>query len=335
MARQGRIILMERGCSMNVRHIEYVRTILREGGFTAAAKRLYLSQPALSQSIKQLETELGAQVFDRQSDPISLTYAGRRYLEAAQRIQEIEQGLRADLAENAGAIHARLRLGISRQRGLNLLPLVIPEYAQRYPHVKLELVEQGSDALERLTAEGECDFALVTTNRKLSRLRYVLIESEEVVLLAGKDTGIAQCFADGTAISIAEAAEERFVSMVGGHSVRLIQARLFDRYRLSPNILMETGNMEAGKNVAALAGAVMLIPRVYVPDEWKARVEAKCFPVLDNDYERHFCFCCRRGMRLPQYMEDFVRITCGKLGVPFAMPGEADPPDLRVRPTGE
>ena len=68
---------------MNMKHIQYVLTVLREGSITAASKRLYVSQPALSQTIKQIEQDLGAPIFDRSTDPISLTYAlrkrGRRY----------------------------------------------------------------------------------------------------------------------------------------------------------------------------------------------------------------------------------------------------------------
>ena len=68
---------------VNKRQIEYILAVLREGSITAASKKLYLSQPALSQAIKQAETDLGVALFDRSTDPISLTYAGQRYVEAA------------------------------------------------------------------------------------------------------------------------------------------------------------------------------------------------------------------------------------------------------------
>ena len=97
--------------------------------------------------------------------------------------------------------------------------------------------------------------------------------------------------------------------------MRTIQDRLFERHNMSPTILMETTNMEAGKHVAARANAVMLIPHVYVTQDLHYRVQ--CHPILNNDYERHFYLCYRRGMYLTRYMEDFVRIVCDKLNVPF------------------
>ena len=323
---------------MNDRQIEYVLAVVREGSITAASKRLFISQPALSQAVKQIENDLGAPLFDRSTDPISLTFAGRRYVEAAQRILDIERGLRLEISDSADAVHARMRLGISSQRGLQILPLAVPEFVQHYPFVRLDLVEHGSDTLERLTAEGECDVALVTTSRRSSRLRYVLIENEEVVLMASAETKLAREFPDGTPIELSQASGERFVSMREGHSVRVIQDRLFERYHMNPRILMETNNMEAGKRTAAAAGAVMLIPMVYVQATPELRARVCCYPVKGSDYDRHFYFCFRKGMRLAPYMEDFVRIVCDRLEVPFSLPGEEESPretPYRVRPTGE
>lgn len=304
---------------MNMKHIQYVLTVLREGSITGASKKLYVSQPALSQTIKQIEQDLGATIFDRSTDPISLTYAGQKYVDAAQRMLDIDRNLRTQIAEMKNEVHGRIRVGISVQRGLQLLPLVVPDFVRLYPYVKLELVEHGSDTLERMTAEGQCDIALVATSQKPNKLNYVLIENEQVVLMAARSTDLAHRFEPGTPIEITEAQNERFVSMRSGHSVRVVQDSLFERYHISPSILMETSNMEAGKNVAARANAVMLIPQVYVANSLDLSFRVQCHPILNTDYERHFYLCYRKGLYLSKYMEDFARIVCDKLNVPFKM----------------
>lgn len=307
---------------MNIKHIQYVLTVLREGSITGASKKLYVSQPALSQTIKQIEQDLGAPIFDRTTDPISLTFAGQKYVDAAQQMLDIDRNLRAQIAELKNEIHGRLRVGISVQRGLQLLPHVIPEFSRLYPFVKVELIEHGSDTLERMTAEGQCDIALVATSEKPNKLNYVLIENEQVVLMAARSTDLAHRFTDGTPIEITEAQHEHFVSMRSGHSVRLVQDKLFERYNINPSILMETSNMEAGKNVAARANAVMLIPQVYVDGSLDLQLRVQCHPILGANHERHFYLCYRKGMYLTRYMEDFVRIVCEKLTVPFNLPGQ-------------
>lgn len=304
---------------MNSKHTHYVLTVLREGSITAASKKLFVSQPALSQSIKQIEQDLGAPIFDRSTDPISLTVAGQKYVDAAQRMLDIERNLRAEIAETKKEIHGRIRVGLSMQRGLQLLPQVIPEYSRQYPFIRVELVEHGSATLERLTSEGQCDMALIATSEKPNKLNYALIENEQVVLIAAKTTDLAHRFPDGTPISISEAHTEHFVSMSPGHSVRTIQDRLFEQHHISPSILLESKNMEAAKHAAAHSGAVMLIPHVYVADSPELRDIINCYPIIGNDYERHFYLVYRKGMHLPRYMEDFVRIVCQVRGVPFAL----------------
>ncbi|MBQ8617304.1 MAG: LysR family transcriptional regulator [Clostridia bacterium] len=82
---------------MTERHIEYVLTIAREGSITAASRKLYVSQPSLSQTIKLIERNLGAEIFNRRTEPISITPAGEMYIEAAQKVLAIEEALRKEI----------------------------------------------------------------------------------------------------------------------------------------------------------------------------------------------------------------------------------------------
>ena len=108
---------------------------------------------------------------------------------------------------------------ISNQRGIQILPLAIPEFIKKYPYVKVDLVEYGSATLERLTLEGQCDLALITTTEKPNHLHYVLIENEQLVLMAARSTDLAHRFADGEPIDITDAEKEKFVSMSEGRCV--------------------------------------------------------------------------------------------------------------------
>lgn len=302
---------------MNEKHIQYVLTIVQEGSITAASKKLYVTQPALSQTVKLIERDLGAEIFNRRTDPISLTFAGQKYVEAAQQMVDIERILQAEIKKTKKEIRGTVRLGISMQRGLQLLPCVIPEFKNQYLLVKVKLLEHGSTTLERMTIDGQCDMALITTSKEPNKLSYLLVEREEVVLMAARSTDLAQRIADGTSIHITEAKDEQFVCMNPGHSVRMIQDRLFEKNLLSPSILLETANMEAAKYITAYSNAVMLIPKVFAEKMNGGREYIQCYPILDNNYERHLYLCYRKGMRMTRYMEDLMRIIYDKLGVLF------------------
>jgi len=82
---------------MNEKHIQYVLTIAQEGSFTAASRKLYVSQSSLSQTIKLIERDLGAPIFDRNTTPVSLTFAGQKYVEAAQKVVDIRRSLQEEI----------------------------------------------------------------------------------------------------------------------------------------------------------------------------------------------------------------------------------------------
>ena len=69
---------------MNLKQARYIKTIAQCGSITAAAKKLYVSQPSLSQMLRQIEEEIGLPLFDRSVSPFHITYAGEKYLEAAE-----------------------------------------------------------------------------------------------------------------------------------------------------------------------------------------------------------------------------------------------------------
>jgi len=298
---------------MKIKHANYVLTVLREGSFTIAAKKLFVSQPSLSQTIKQIEANLGAPIFDRSSEKLQLTYAGQKYVEAMQQVMIINTNLINEIEGLREETRGRMRLGISMQRGMSLLPQVIPEFIAKYPYVEIKLEEHGSDTLERLVMEGVCDIALVTTNPKVNNLEYILIENEKLVLMAANTTKIAENHHEGTEIDLIEAKNEKFISLRAGHSVRVVQDRLFAIHHMDPKILLETNSLEAAKHIASRANAVMICPYVYIANSTTLLSLTKCFPIRSHGYERHFYLCYRKGLYFAKFMEDFLEIVKSKL----------------------
>ena len=98
----------------------------KSGSFTEAASQLFISQPALSQVIRQIESELGMPLFDRIAMPLRLTPAGQEYLRAARQIASIENELSSRIGEMKNEVYGTVRIGISVQRGMRLLPEVLP-----------------------------------------------------------------------------------------------------------------------------------------------------------------------------------------------------------------
>ena len=293
---------------MNEIHMQYVLTVLKEGSFTNAAKKLYVSQPSLSQIIKTAESNLGAPIFDRSTDPITLTPAGQLYVEAARQVTTISTNLRKQVEELSKEEFGTIRLGISVQRGMELLPELYPRFKKRFPHVGLELHEQGSATMEKSVLEGEVGIALLTTFPRHEELVYDLIQEEKLVLIVNRECELAKRIAPGTPIDILEARDETFISSQSGHSVRTIQDSLFITRDMKPKIDLVTISIEVGKHVVAASPVVMACPDSYVETDNSPDSAYFSYPILGVENPRHFYACYRKDMYLTKYMKGFLEI---------------------------
>lgn len=297
---------------MNMKQALYFKTIAQYGTITAAAKQLYISQPSLSQTLRQIEDEVGTPLFDRSTSPFHLTYAGERYLKAVEAMLDIETRLKEEIESIRRDDGGRLRLGISVTRAMQVLPDVIPIFTKAYPNVTIELTEAASASLEGLLQKGQIDLALAALEANEANIAYELIEKESIGILAGKDSQLAQLVPSGTPISLEMVEKEAFVSLDTSHSSRIIQDRLFRRYNIRPKILLETSSLEVARRVALKSGACMVLPDVYA-DEFVFNSGGAFYPLKDYENHRHFYACYRNDENAKKYIRDFVSITTSVL----------------------
>ena len=297
---------------MNMKQALYFKTIAQYGTITAAAKQLYISQPSLSQTLRQIEDEVGTPLFDRSTSPFHLTYAGERYLKAVEAMLDIETRLKEEIESIRRDDGGRLRLGISVTRAMQVLPDVIPIFTKAYPNVTIELTEAASASLEGRLQKGQIDLALAALEANEANIAYELIEKESIGILAGKDSQLAQLVPSGTPISLEMVEKEAFVSLDTSHSSRIIQDRLFRRYNIRPKILLETSSLEVARRVALKSGACMVLPDVYA-DEFVFNSGGAFYPLKDYENHRHFYACYRNDENTKKYIRDFVSITTSVL----------------------
>lgn len=287
--------------AVNLKQAHYIQTIAETGSITEAAKRLYISQPSLSQMLRSVEEEAGVALFER--SPFRPTFAGERYLHAARMMLNACEILNNELQEIRQGDSGRLRLGISRQRAAALLPGVLPRFSRLFPHVIVELREEGSATLERMLQEGIVDLAFATTNPVTPGLEYRLVQRETIGILAGRNSPVARELPAGTPLRLDRLREGPFVALKKGHSIRVIQDLLFRENSMHPDIYLETDSMETALQVTATSACYMLIPDVLTPSG------ATFYPLKEHENLRHFYACFRHGSPVPRYMESFLELV--------------------------
>lgn len=118
--------------------LNYVIAIAEEQNLTQAAKRLFISQPALTQYISRLETELGVKLFNRSKLPVTLTEAGMYYLENMKKIYTAEQALRSEIHSMANPSQI-LRIGLGQVRSHLWMPQILPAFCSTHPTVSIQV----------------------------------------------------------------------------------------------------------------------------------------------------------------------------------------------------
>lgn len=278
---------------MNFLNLRYFLITAEEMSITKAARRLYISQQALSAHIANLEKEFGLPLFNR-SPSFSLTYGGKCLLEAGKQILEIRKRLDQEMDEILGELRGELRIGISYTRGQSLLPYILPKYIKRYPLMEIILKEDSSEVLNNLLIHGEIDLVL-SSDPILPDIAHAIPLCKERVLLAvprdfletlygTQADQMAEVYRSGVRLNAF--ADFPFIMLKQGDRVRTVLDEALYREGITPNILLETDNVQtafalAGQGMGLTAYPEMFVTSLYSTFPGSLQNRLSLFPISD------------------------------------------------------
>jgi DNA-binding transcriptional LysR family regulator len=146
---------------MELRHIRYFMAVAEELNFTRAAERLNIAQPPLSRQIKDLEEELGTELFERTSHSLHLTEAGILFKQYAAQMLEIEDRSKEDLSKMGNGLKGLVYIATVEGYGPHLLAEWIAGFRKKYPDVSFDIWSGTTDEIVHRTHNGLCDLAIV------------------------------------------------------------------------------------------------------------------------------------------------------------------------------
>lgn len=172
---------------MEMKEFVYLITLAEEGNISKAAERLYMAQSSLSQFLQQFETELGVRLFVRTSKGIRPTNNGECFIEHARAMLLEYERAKKELWDNENLAAGKIIFGISSFRGLGVLHKILKNFYERYPNVKVEVVEENSMRLEELLLEGKLDLAVIAMPAVRLKNEVSILKRDEILLIANKD----------------------------------------------------------------------------------------------------------------------------------------------------
>ncbi|EPD66838.1 hypothetical protein HMPREF1211_01093 [Streptomyces sp. HGB0020] len=248
---------------MQFQQLQYFVAVAETRHFTRAADLVHVAQPSLSQQIKALERELGADLFLRARGNITLTDAGEALLPLARRILADADTARHEVQELVQLRSGRVRLGATPSVCTGLLPDVLRAFHDRYPGIRLLIEEGGSHDLVRELARGALDLALVVlplptpspalTTVELLREDLVVVSSPESPAPGGPGR---------RTVRIADLEGERLVMFRHGYDLRELTVAACRAEGFEPDFAVEGGEMDAVLGFVRAGLGLAVVPRM-------------------------------------------------------------------------
>ncbi|MBP0599535.1 LysR family transcriptional regulator [Herbaspirillum sp. LeCh32-8] len=283
-------------------NLDYLQTfvaVIRHGSFSAAAERLDLSQPAVSQQIRQLERSLGAPLVERTGRRARATAAGQELLGHAAQIEAAVDAAVAAVARRGGSAAGRVRLGTGATACIFLLPAVLKDLRKRFPALEITVSTGNTAEIIKAVEDNLLDVGLVTMPVAGRMFDITPVLDDEFVLLAPPGMALP---AKVTAATLADLPVLLFEP---GGNTRRIADDWFARagVRLAP--VMSLGSVEAIKELVAAGLGCAILPGMAVPQgKLKGGVTVRA---LSPRLHRRLAVVIRRDKRLHAGLSDVVR----------------------------
>jgi DNA-binding transcriptional LysR family regulator len=232
---------------MELRQLEYFVAVAEERNFTRAAERVHISQSGVSAQIRQLERELGAELFDRTARTVTLTDAGRAALDHARATLAAAGAVGQAVGEVTGLIRGTLVVGMVI--GCTVTPLfdALAAFHRAHPGVEISLLEDNSDRLVEAVRLGTVDVALVGTAAAPEGLEALTIISERLVVVVPDGHPLAS----RRRVVLRDVAAHPIVCMPPGTGLRTVFDGACAARDLRPRIAVQAGAADAVVDLAA------------------------------------------------------------------------------------
>ncbi|MFM0213706.1 transcriptional regulator CynR [Paraburkholderia sediminicola] len=242
---------------MLLRHIRYFLAVAEHRNFTRAAEALHVSQPTLSQQIRQLEDTLCVQLLDRSGRTIQLTDAGAAYVRYAQRaLQDLEAGRRAihDVQELS---RGSLRVAMTPTFTAYLIGPLLEKYNRRYPNLTLNILEMPQERMETLLNEDALDVGIAFSDTQSPDIETHVLFVEALAMVVGKSHPHAKKRA---ALTLREFESEALVLLNEAFATRQYIDRYCQQNGVAPRIAMEVNSISAAIEIVQRSALATLLP---------------------------------------------------------------------------
>jgi DNA-binding transcriptional LysR family regulator len=248
------------------RRLQVFYTVAKQLSFTKAAEQLFMTQPAVTFQVKQLEEHFNTRLFERSHGRIALTPAGRIVEEYAERILAMSEEMDTRVADLTGTVAGPLLLGASTTIAEFILPQILGEFKAQHPEVQAHMTVANSETIVNRVADHTIDVGLIESPSYLPSLQNEICCDDELVVICAPGHALAA----RKTVTAQDIAAIPMVRREPGSGTREFTDNYFRECGVPPedlNLVMELGSPEAMKGVVETGIAVAIVSRATIAKE--------------------------------------------------------------------
>ena len=274
------------------------------GSFTKAADALSLSQPAVTQHIKQLEEHYGVQLFFRAHGRLELTKEGKLLLRHATRMAAMERALEEALKNEKDRIHS-LNVGITHTAESSAIIEALAAYTTGGDRLNLRILTNTTENLQRMLNNYELDIAFLDRESSSPDLLYTPLDTDRLMLAAAPENALAA----RSSVTISELQQEPLILRLPESNTRTLFAASLESLNLSIrdfNVIIEIDSIATIKDLVRRNFGVSVLAKSACMDEYK-KGKLALLPIEKLSMERTTGILCRRDFGHPEIIEGVIR----------------------------
>lgn len=298
---------------MQLKDIEYIRAIAREGSFSAAAASCFISQPALSLAVKRLEQELGVSLFERSTHSVKLSTAGELFLSEGENILMLSSQLKERMVGLSQLKKGNIRMGISTFYSSYYLTRILPSFYRLHPGIKIDIVEDNSRNLEEMALKEEVDFSLIPLPLfHETALEYEILQQEQILFAIPAASPLrfklkSSLSNDFPFLELSDAREENFIFLKPQQRFYRMGMELCREAGFSPKILYELTSWDAINMLIGCGMGVGFVPELVTERTQKNIRQPIYCRILNQNTTRSYAVVYKKHKIFSPEAADFVR----------------------------
>lgn len=273
--------------------LKVFRSVARNMSFTRASQELFISQPAISKHVQELEREFNTRLFDRMGSRISLTAAGQLLLDHTERILKDYQKMDFDMNALQKRFSGELRIGASTTIAQYVMPEILADFIAAYPQLSVTMLSDNSREIEKALQENRIDIGMAEGVIRQPQLKYAPFMKDELVAVVRSSNPLA----DKDEITVEELKTFPLVLRERGSGTLDVIEKSLSTHGLSlsdMDVIMHFGTTEGIKHFVEKSDAIGIVS-VRSVDKDLLRGDFKVIDVAGMPMERDFVFVEKRG----------------------------------------